>query len=309
MSKQTSLPLQQHLTFTQQTATMTTKNKKSADDERPVWFITGCSTGFGRELAIQALERGFRTVVTARKPDEVEALAAKGESLVLKLDVTDQNQIDAAIKSAEKKFGGIDVLVNNAGIGYFAAIEEGEDKEVRRMFEINVFGMSRMIQAALPGMRQRRTGCIVNISSLAGLRSAPSLGFYNATKFAVEGLSGALRQEVESLGIKVMVVEPSGFRTDWAGRSANESKKQIADYAKTAGAWRKEIRADSGKQPGDPVRAVQAIIKAVESPKPPRHLLLGNDAYEGAMAKLEELRKDFSAVEKVARAADFQKGK
>ena len=288
---------------------MNTKNKKSAKTKKPVWFITGCSTGFGRELATQALERGFRTVVTARKPDEVEALAAKGEALVLKLDVTDQGQINAAIKAVEKKFGGIDVLVNNAGIGYFAAIEEGEEKEVRRMFEINVFGMSRMIQAALPGMRRRRKGCIVNISSLAGLRSAPSLGFYNATKFAVEGLSGALLQEVESLGIKVMVVEPSGFRTDWAGRSANESKKQIADYAKTAGKWRSEIRADSGKQPGDPVRAAQAIIKAVKSPKPPRYLLLGNDSYEGAMAKLEELRKNFLAVEAIARGADFPKEK
>jgi NAD(P)-dependent dehydrogenase (short-subunit alcohol dehydrogenase family) len=287
--------------------TMTMKNKKSAKTKNPVWFITGCSTGFGRELATQALERGFRVVVTARQPEEVEALASLGEALVLKLDVTDPSQIDAAIKAAEKKFGGIDVLVNNAGIGYFAAIEEGEDKEVRRMFEINVFGMSRMIQAALPGMRKQRKGCIVNISSLAGLRSAPALGFYNATKFAVEGLSGALLQEVEPLGIKVMVVEPSGFRTDWAGRSANESKKQIADYAKTAGAWRKELRADSGKQPGDPVRAVQALIAAVESPKPPRHLLLGNDSYEGAMAKLEELRKDFVSVEKIARGADFPK--
>jgi NAD(P)-dependent dehydrogenase (short-subunit alcohol dehydrogenase family) len=286
---------------------MTTTNKKSAKTKKPVWFITGCSTGFGRELATQVLERGFRTVVTARKPDEVKDLAAKGEALVLRLDVTKQDQINAAIKAAEKKFGGIDVLVNNAGIGYFAAVEESEEKEVRRMFEINMFGMSRMIQTALPGMRRRRKGCIVNISSLAGLRSAPSLGYYNATKFAVEGLSGALLQEVEPLGIKVMVVEPSGFRTDWAGRSANESKKQIAGYAKTAGKVRREIRADSGKQPGDPVRAAQAIIKAVESQKPPRHLLLGNDAYEGAMAKLEELRKDFSAVESIARGADFPK--
>jgi len=286
---------------------MTTKNKKNANTEKPVWFITGCSTGFGRELANQTLARGFRVVVTARKPEEVEALAATGEALVLKLDVTKQSEINAAIKAAEKKFGGIDVLVNNAGIGYFAAIEEGEDKEVRRMFEINVFGMSRMIQGVLPGMRARRKGFIINVSSLAGLRSAPALGFYNATKFAVEGLSGALFQEVEPLGIKVMVVEPSGFRTDWAGRSANESKKQIADYAKTAGEWRREIRADSGKQPGDPVRAVKALIAAVESAQPPRHLLLGNDAYEGAMAKLEELRKDFSAVEKIARGADFPK--
>jgi NAD(P)-dependent dehydrogenase (short-subunit alcohol dehydrogenase family) len=229
--------------------------------------------------------------------------------LVLKLDVTDQGQIDAAIKAATERFGGIDVLVNNAGIGYFAAIEEGEESEVRRMFEINVFGLSRMIQAVLPGMRRRRTGCIVNISSLAGLRSAPALGFYNATKFAVEGLSGALLQEVEPLGLHVMVVEPSGFRTDWAGRSAHESKIQIADYAKTAGEWRREIRADSGRQPGDPVRAAQAIIAAVASPRPPRHLLLGNNAFEGAMAGLEELRQDFSAVEATARGADFPKEK
>jgi NAD(P)-dependent dehydrogenase (short-subunit alcohol dehydrogenase family) len=286
---------------------MTTTKDKPLKQDKPVWLITGCSTGFGRELGKQVLELGYRVVVTARNPDQVKDLAAKGEALILKLDVTDQSQIDAAVKAAEEKFGRIDVLVNNAGIGYFAAIEEGEENDVRRMFEINVFGLSRMIQAVLPGMRQRRKGCIVNISSLAGLRSAPALGFYNATKFAVEGLSGALLQEVEPLGIEVIVVEPSGFRTDWAGRSANESKKQIADYAKTAGEWRIEIRADSGKQPGDPVRAVQALVAAVESANPPRHLLLGNDAYEGAMAKLEELRKDFSAVEAIARGADFPK--
>jgi len=288
---------------------MTTKTKKNTNTENPVWFITGCSTGFGRELATQALERGYRVVVTARKPDEVEALAAKGEALVLKLDVTDQSQIDTAIKAAEKQFGGIDVLVNNAGIGYFAAVEESEEKEVRRMFEINVFGMGRMIQAALPGMRQRRKGFIVNISSVAGLRSFPSLGFYNATKFAVEGLSEALWQEVEPLGIKVMLVEPSGFRTDWAGRSANESKKQIADYAATAGVWRSEMRADSGKQPGDPVRAAKAIVEAVASLNPPHHLLLGNDAFEGATAKLEALGKEFKAWESVSRGADFPKVK
>ena len=288
---------------------MTTKHTKNTNAETPVWFITGCSTGFGRELATQALERGYRVVVTARKPDEVEALAAKSEALVLKLDVTDQSQVDAAIKAAEKQFGGIDVLANNAGIGYFAAVEESEEKEVRRMFEINVFGMGRMIQAALPGMRQRRKGFIVNISSVAGLRSFPSLGFYNATKFAVEGLSEALWQEVEPLGIKVMLVEPSGFRTDWAGRSANESKKQIADYAATAGVWRSEMRADSGKQPGDPVRAAKAIVEAVASLNPPHHLLLGNDAFEGAMAKLEALGKEFKAWESVSRDADFPKVK
>ena len=288
---------------------MTTKNTESVTTTKPVWFITGCSTGFGRELASHILDLGYRTVVTARNPADVKDLATKGEALVLKLDVTDQSQIDAAIKAAEKQFGGIDVLVNNAGIGYFAAVEESEEKEVRRMFEINVFGMGRMIQAALPGMRRRRKGFIVNISSVAGLRSFPSLGYYDATKFAVEGLSEALWQEVEPLGIKVMLVEPSGFRTDWAGRSANESKKQIADYAATAGVWRSEMRADSGKQPGDPVRAAKAIIEAVASLNPPHHLLLGNDAYEGATAKLEALSKEFKAWELVSRGADFPKVK
>jgi NAD(P)-dependent dehydrogenase (short-subunit alcohol dehydrogenase family) len=220
-----------------------------------------------------------------------------------------RDQIDAAIKAAEDKFDRIDVLVNNAGIGYFAAVEESEEDQVRRMFEINVFGLSRMIHAALPGMRKRRKGFIVNFSSIGGLRSFPSVGYYNAMRFAVEGLSEALWQEVEPLGIKVMLVEPSGFRTDWAGRSANDSKRQIDDYAATAGSWRSKVRANSGKQPGDPVRAAHVIVKAIESPNPPHRLLLGNDAYEAATAKLEELRKQFSAWEAVSRGADFPKEK
>ncbi len=284
---------------------MTSADSTSAISRKPVWLITGCSTGFGRELAKHVIERGYRTVVTARNPDEVKDLAAKGDALALKLDVTDRGQIDAAIKAAEKKFGRIDVLVNNAGIGYFAAVEESEEDQIRRMFEINVFGLSRMIHAVLPGMRKRREGFIVNLSSIGGLRSFPSVGYYNATKFAVEGLSEALWQEVEPLGIKVMLVEPSGFRTDWAGRSANESKRQIDDYAATAGAWRDQVRALSGKQPGDPVLAAHAIVEAMLSPNPPHRLLLGNDAYQAATAKLEELRNEFAAWEAVSRGADF----
>ena len=286
---------------------MAATTSQSAITEKPVWFITGCSTGFGRELAKHVLERGYRTVVTARNPDEVNDLAAMGEALVLKLDVTDQGEIDAAIKAAEDKFGRIDVLVNNAGIGYFAAVEESEEDQIRRMFEINVFGLSRMMRAVLPGMRHRRKGFIVNFSSIGGLVSFPSTGYYHATKFAVEGLSEALWQEVEPLGIKVMLVEPSGFRTDWAGRSANESKRQIDDYAATAGARRSQSRAHSGKQPGDPVRAAHAIVKAIESPNPPHHLLLGNNAYEAATAKLENLRREFFEWEAVSRGADFPK--
>lgn len=275
----------------------------------PVWFITGCSTGFGLEMAKQAMELGYRTVITARDPSTLKDYAATDNVLVLKLDVTQPDQVAAAIKSAEDRFGVIDVLVNNAGIGYFAAIEEGEEAEVRKMFEVNVFGLCAMIQAVLPGMRKRQSGCIVNFSSIAGIRGFPALGYYNATKFAVEGLSEALWQEVEPLGIRVMVVEPSGFRTDWAGRSANESARRIDDYVATAGAVRASVRDVSGKQPGDPVRAAKAVVKAVASGLPPHHLLLGNDAFEGAMSKLDELRKDFMAGEAVARAADFPKSK
>lgn len=270
-----------------------------------VWFITGCSTGFGHELARQLLALGSPVVVTARDPDELSAFAGNANSLLLRLDVTDTAQVEAAVAAAEARFGHIDVLVNNAGIGYFAAVEEGEDAEIRRMFDINVFGMGAVIRTALPGMRKRRQGFIVNISSIGGLRSFPAIGWYNATKFAVEGLSAALWQEVEPLGIHVMVVEPSGFRTDWAGRSAGQSKVRIADYAATAGEARHGVRAMSGHQDGDPVRAIEAIIKAVHDPKPPHHLLLGNAAFDGAMAALADLRSDFEAWEGVSRGADF----
>jgi NAD(P)-dependent dehydrogenase (short-subunit alcohol dehydrogenase family) len=275
--------------------------------EMPVWFITGCSTGFGLELAKQCIERGYRTVVTARHPSKLEGFEPAENVLVLTLDVTRPDDAAAAIKATESRFGGIDVLVNNAGIGYFAAVEESDEAEVRKMFDVNVFGTGRMIWAVLPGMRKRRSGCIVNLSSLAGLRGFPAMGYYNASKFAVEGLSAALRQEVEPLGVQVMVVEPSGFRTDWAGRSANESKLQIDDYMATAGRVRAAVRAASGQQPGDPVRAAKAIVAAVATGKPPHHLLLGNDAFEGAMARLDHLREDFAAVEAIARAADFPK--
>ena len=281
-------------------------NDQVANDSS-VWFVTGCSTGFGREIARHVLERGYRAVVTARNPDDLKEFVGRAHALVLRLDVTDGAQVDAAIAAATEEFGGIDVLVNNAGIGYIGAVEESEEDQVRRMFEVNVFGLGRMIQAVLPGMRQKRAGCIVNISSVGGIRSFPALGYYNATKFAVEGLSDALCQEVEPLGIKVMVVEPSGFRTDWAGRSANESVSRIDDYEATAGARRDLLRANSGKQPGDPVRAARAIVDAAASQNTPRHLLLGNAAYDLATAKLQTLLKEYSAWEMVARGADFPK--
>ncbi len=284
---------------------MQTSNNQSLTIDKPVWFITGCSTGFGHEMAKQLLEHDYKVVITARNKDDLSKFAGHDNALILKLDVTDQAQINAAVKAAENHFGHIDVLVNNAGIGYFAAVEEGEEADIKNIFDINVFGISRMIKAVLPNMRKLKKGFIVNLSSIAGLYSIPSLGYYNATKFAVEGLSEALWQEVEPLGIKVMLVEPSGFRTDWAGRSADESKQQITDYAATAGKLRNMLRDISGKQPGDPVRAVQAIIKAVESAQPPHRLLLGNDAFEAATAKLKNLNKEFLAWESVSRGADY----
>jgi NAD(P)-dependent dehydrogenase (short-subunit alcohol dehydrogenase family) len=283
-----------------------TQNKPS-DGAKPVWFITGCSTGFGRELARYLLERGYRTVVTARRLDALDEFAGNANALALELDVCDARQVGAAIEATEQRFGRIDVLVNNAGIGYFAAVEESEDDAVRHMFDVNVFALGRMIRAVLPRMRKQRSGCIVNFSSIGGLRAFPALGYYNASKFAVEGLSEALWQEVEPLGIRVMLVEPSGFRTDWAGRSAGESAVEIDDYAATAGARRRQIRGNSGQQAGDPVRAVQAIVSAVESGAPPHHLLLGNAAYDLATAKLAELEREFAAWESVARGADFPK--
>ncbi len=284
---------------------MTSAATSSKKSERPVWFITGCSTGFGRQIAKHVLELGYRVVVTSRDPEDVKDLADLGDALVLKLDVTEAAQAEAAIKAAEDHYGRIDVLVNNAGIGYFAAVEESDETEVRKMFDVNVFGLARMIHVVLPGMRKRRTGFIVNLSSIAGLRSFPALGYYNATKFAVEGLSEALWQEVEPLGIKVMLVEPSGFRTDWAGRSANETEHRIADYADTADKNIRQLRAISGNQDGDPVRAAEAIVKAVESKHPPHRLLLGNDAYDGAISKLDDLRDEFTTWETVSRGADF----
>jgi NAD(P)-dependent dehydrogenase (short-subunit alcohol dehydrogenase family) len=209
------------------------------------------------------------------------------------------------VRAAEEAFGSVDVLVNNAGIGYFGAVEESDAAAVRRMFEINVFGLAEMTRAVLPGMRRRRRGHIVNISSIGGLRAFPAVGFYNATKFAVVGLSEALAQEVAPLGIRVTIVEPSGFRTDWAGRSADEAPEEIADYAATAGANRRSIRNASGRQPGDPVRAAHAIIAAVDAPEPPLHLLLGRAALRGARQKLDQLRADFDAWEATTVGADF----
>lgn len=273
----------------------------------PVWFITGCSTGFGRELARLVLDRGWRAVVTARNPAQVADLVQGHEdnALALRLDVTDDGQIEAAAKATQKRFGQIDVLVNNAGYGYLAAVEEGEDREIRAMFEANFFGLAAMTRAVLPGMRARRTGCIVNISSIGGLASFPATGYYHATKYAVEGLSESLALEVAPLGIKVVIVEPGPFRTNWAGPSIKQSGTRIEDYEATAGVRRSQTEVRSGKQQGDPVRAAEAIIAAVQSPEPPLHLVLGKPALEIGRKKIAALKENFDAWEATTLGADF----
>lgn len=274
---------------------------------KKVWLITGCSTGFGRELAKEVLAQGYNAAVAARNTDDIKDLVEEypDTALAIQLDVTVAGDIHAAVNSTIQKFGQIDVLVNNAGIGYFGAVEESEEEEVRRMFEINFFGLAKMTQEVLPFMRKQRSGHILNVASIGGLRSFPAVGFYNATKYAVDGLSEALSKETAHLGIKVTIIAPSGFRTDWAGRSANNSKIVIDDYADTAGKNKNDIRGYSGNQPGDPVRAAKAMIAVVESENPPLRLLLGVAALKGARAKLAELKKDFDAWADTSEGADF----
>lgn len=274
----------------------------------PVWFVTGCSTGLGRALATAVLDRGWRAVVTAREPGQVADIVAGREdrALALPLDVTAQSQIDAAVDAAMVHFGQIDVLVNNAGYGYLAAVEEGEDDEVRALFDTNVHGLAAVTKAVLPGMRARRSGHIVNVSSLGGLAAFGATGYYHATKFAVEGLSESLAAEVAPLGIGVTIVEPGAFRTNWSGPSMRQSATAIADYADTAGARRTATLATYGRQPGDPARAAEAVLTAVTAGEPPLRLLLGAAAYQVATARLDTLRATFDAWRETTLSTDYQ---
>jgi NAD(P)-dependent dehydrogenase (short-subunit alcohol dehydrogenase family) len=272
-----------------------------------VWFITGSSTGFGRVLAEILLKRGDRVAVTARKPDQIQDLVSgyKDTGLALALDVTQPQQVAAAVADAEKFFGRIDVLVNNAGYGYLAAIEEGEEDEIRAMFETNFFGLVALTKAVLPGMRARRAGHILNISSVGGLVSNPGVGYYAATKFAVEALSEALAKEGEPLGIRVTAIEPGPFRTDWAGRSLKLAEVSIPDYEETAGARKHQISERSGKQPGDPVRAAEAIITIVNSEQPPRNLIMGKIAIDMTREKLASFSRTIDQWEALSLGTDF----
>jgi NAD(P)-dependent dehydrogenase (short-subunit alcohol dehydrogenase family) len=265
------------------------------------WMITGCSTGLGRHLAEAVLEAGHEVIVTARRLDDVSDLVDRfpDTAFGVTLDVTDFAAIGTAVERGLERFGRIDVLVNNAGYGYRSAVEEGDIGEVDQLFAANFFGPVELIKAVLPGMRSRRSGAIVNISSIAVRITPAGSGYYAAVKGAVEGLSGSLRKELEPLGISVVVVEPGGFRTDFGGRSLKQSAVPIADYAETAGRRRKENDTSNPSRAGDPAKAAQVMITAVESPDPPQVLVLGQAAAEMFRAELDVRRAELDSWESV----------
>ena len=273
-----------------------------------VWLITGCSSGIGRELARAALEAGDCVALSARDAATLRDLAGihPERALALALDVTDAGQVSRAVSEAERRFGRIDVLVNNAGYGYLAAIEEGEEAEVRALFETNFFGLVAMIRAVLPGMRARRSGHVVNVSSMAGLVANPGTGYYSSSKFAVEGLSEALSRELAPFGIRVTAVEPGAFRTDWSGRSMRRTRTPLAAYADTVGARVAMIQGLDGRQRGDPRRAAAAILRVVAHPDPPLHLLLGPEVVEALRGKLADLERSLAEWEAVSLDVDFR---
>jgi NAD(P)-dependent dehydrogenase (short-subunit alcohol dehydrogenase family) len=274
-----------------------------------VWFITGTSRGLGRALAQQALDAGYRVAATARNTDDLSDLVeAHGDRcLALPLDVTDPQQIVDRIAEVEARFGRIDVLVNNAGYGYLGAIEEGEDANVRRLFDTDLFAPVALIKAVLPAMRQRGAGHIVNISSIGGLVSFPGVGYYNMAKAGVEAMSDALAKEVAPLGIHVTVVAPGAFRTDFRSPDSIElSATSLPAYADTVGKARAGMAAGHGKQPGDPVKGARAIIAVVEAEKPPVHFLIGSDALSLLRSKLDDLRRETDAWEALTCGTDLE---
>jgi NAD(P)-dependent dehydrogenase (short-subunit alcohol dehydrogenase family) len=272
-----------------------------------VWLITGCSSGFGRVLAEKALERGDQVVVTARNAKSIGDFAERYRrtAQVMPLDVTREGDAAAAVAQAEKRFGRLDILVNNAGFGFVGAIEEGEPAEYRPMFDTNLFGLIETTRAALPALRRSTGGRIVNFSSMGGITGRMGFGLYNAAKFAVEGLSEALAEEVAPFGISVIIVEPGAFRTDFLGRSISSAANRITAYEATSGRTRDESNRADGQQAGDPQRGMAVLLEAIEAASPPLRLPLGKDAYARIHAKIERLQSDMAAWESTARATGF----
>ncbi|GAA1989979.1 SDR family NAD(P)-dependent oxidoreductase [Catenulispora subtropica] len=276
-------------------------------ENRRTWLITGASSGLGKALAEYALARGDQVVAVASSTAATTELASRypGTALAVRLDVTSAEDRAAGVRAAEERFGGIDILVNNAAIDFIGALEEQEEADYRRLFEVNFFGAVELTRAVLPGMRRRRTGTVVNVSSMDGLASLPANGFYSASKFALEGFTEALWQEIEPLGLHAMVIQPGSFRTGIEHRT-KASGTPIDDYAATAGAFRAIVDQLTPEMfPGDPDRAAEAVYREATSAEPRHWVVLGSDAQRRIGAKLDQLRAEFDAGKDVALSTDF----
>ncbi len=281
-----------------------------SDSTSKTWLITGASSGFGEALATYLLEKGDRVAATFRQVGQATDFTARqpGHTFGVVCDVTNEAQVKTAVADAIAHFDHIDVVVNNAGYGSMGSIEEVSAEEVHRQFDVNVFGVLHVLRAVLPHLRGRRSGHILNITSIGGLRAFPGVGVYNASKFALEGLGESLSLQLAPLGIHVTNIEPSGFRTKWAGESATFADTQIEDYQSTVGANMRAIQGYSGSQPGDPVRAAHAMYEVVQMANPPLHLPLGKAAVKGAREKVASLSKELEQYAAMGDAADFPAG-
>jgi NAD(P)-dependent dehydrogenase (short-subunit alcohol dehydrogenase family) len=272
-----------------------------------VWLITGCSSGFGLALASAVLARGQRVIATARQPSALGDLAARFPETcrALALDVTNSSQVKSAVAEAADAFGRLDVVVNNAGYGLVGAFEEVSEEQIARIFATNFFGALEVVRAALPILRAQRSGHIVNISAAAVISNYAGFSIYGASKWALEGVSESLAAELKPLGIKVTIVQPGPFRTDFIARSLERAGSHIADYDRTSGKFQRFLETMDGKQPGDPDKAAEAIVAAVESDAPPLRLVLGKYANEKARKKLADREGERATWEHVGLATDF----
>ncbi|MFF3074042.1 oxidoreductase [Kitasatospora sp. NPDC057936] len=272
-----------------------------------VWLITGANSGFGQAIAEAAIAAGDSVVAAARRPEALDGLVAAhpGRVVPVRLDVTDGERIPAAVAEALERFGRIDVLVNNAGRGLIGAVEEYTDRELRDLMELHFFGPAALTRAVLPHLRAQGSGAVVQMSSMGGRFSFPGVGAYSATKFALEGLSEALAQEVAGFGVKVLIVEPGAFRTGFAGGGALAHATPIAAYDPVVGPVRTGLPDSDGKQPGDPAKAAAAILAALDAEHTPLRLALGSDAVDGVLGQLDRARKEAEAWEAVGRGTDF----
>jgi NAD(P)-dependent dehydrogenase (short-subunit alcohol dehydrogenase family) len=275
-------------------------------DTKKVWFVTGASSGFGREIVEEALRRGDDVVAGVRDPGSLAELARHPNVLVVRLDVTKPAEVEASVKAAEDRFGRIDVLVNNAGFSILGAVEETSDAQLRDTMETMFFGAVALTRAVLPGMRQRRSGVVVQITSVGGLTTAPGFGAYCAAKHALEGLSECMAKELEPLGVRVLIVEPGAFRTALFGGRFRHLPA-IDAYAPTVGAMRSWVVDNDGKQPGDPKKAARAVVEMVRSAgaEMPLRLPLGADAVAGIRDKLAAIARDVDRTQAVAHGTDF----